>query len=232
MEITGAFPGCGGGHQEFTSPQPNNLVQLNISPGSMKPFKTILVIFMSFIFLGAKISGQESKSYSLQMDAKSRDAKAVAEAVKGWWPNSMRNHDNRIAWWREARFGMFVHWGVYSLPAGEWKGVPFKGYAEHLMRIKKVPRTEYLELAHLFNPTGFNADEWIASVKKAGMKYFIITAKHHDGFAMFDSDVSDYNIIKQTSFKRDPMMELSVACKKQDIKFGFYYSHAFDWEDP
>lgn len=164
--------------------------------------------------------------------AKERDQKAIDEAVNGWWTVSMKTHKKRIQWWREARFGMFVHWGVYSLPGGEWKGKKVGGYAEHLMRKEKISRNEYLELSHHFNPVNFNAEQWVLQAKAAGMKYFIITAKHHDGFAMYNSGVSDFDIIDQTPFKRDPMAELAAACKKHGMRFGFYYSHAFDWEHP
>ena len=195
--------------------------------------KKILIItgllLITFSFARAQKGDEDS---SMLNNVKQRDQKAIDEAVNGWWTASMKTHESRVAWWREARFGMFIHWGVYSLPGGEWKGKKVSGYAEHVMRSKKIPRAEYLELAHQFNPVKFNADEWISNAKKAGMRYFIITAKHHDGFAMFDSKASDYNIVKQTPFKRDPMAELSVACKKYGLKFGFYYSHAFDWEDP
>lgn len=165
-------------------------------------------------------------------EVKNRDQQAIDSAVDGWWTASMQNHDERIAWWRDARFGMFLHWGVYSLPAGEWKGEPVRGYAEHIMRIKKIPRSVYLDLAHHFNPVDFDADTWVKQAKKAGMRYMIITSKHHDGFAMYDSKVSDYNIVKQTPYHKDPMAALSAACKKYGLKFGFYYSHAFDWEHP
>jgi alpha-L-fucosidase len=175
-------------------------------------------------------SGDEDKE--MLNRAKERDQLAIDEAINGWWTQSMKNHEQRIAWWREARFGMFIHWGVYSLPGGEWKGNKVSGYAEHLMRKEKIPRAEYLALAHQFNPVDFNADEWIRTAKNAGMNYFIITSKHHDGFAMYDSKVSDFNIVQQTPFKRDPMTELAAACKKYGVKFGFYYSHAFDWEHP
>lgn len=163
---------------------------------------------------------------------KHRDQAFIDEAVNGWWTASMKTHEQRIQWWREAKFGMFIHWGVYSLPGGEWKGKKVSGYAEHLMRKEKIPRAEYLDLAHQFNPVRFNADEWAKTAKQAGMKYMIITSKHHDGFAMFPSEISDFNIQKQTPFQQDPMAELSAACKKQGLKFGFYYSHAFDWEHP
>ena len=122
--------------------------------------------------------------------------------------------------------------GVYSLPGGEWKGQKVSGYAEHLMRKEKITRSEYLEVAHAFNPVKFNADEWVKNAKNAGMNYLIITAKHHDGFAMFDSKVSDFTVVKQTAWKHDPMVDLAAACKKYGVRFGFYYSHAFDWEHP
>ena len=163
---------------------------------------------------------------------KQRDQQAIDEAISGWWTSSMKTHEERIQWWMDARFGMFIHWGVYSLPGGEWKGKKVGGYAEHLMRKEKISRAEYLELAHRFNPTQFNADQWARQARAAGMGYMIITAKHHDGFALYPSAVSDFNISKQTPFSRDPMAELSAACKKYRLKFGFYYSHAFDWEHP
>jgi alpha-L-fucosidase len=150
-----------------------------------------------------------------------------------WWRDSMKTRDQRIAWWREARFGMFVHWGVYAQLGGTWQGRVVKGYAEHIQRILKIPIPVYREqVAGQFNPTEFNADEWIRTAKEAGMGYFIITAKHHDGFAMWDSKVHPYNIVAATPFKRDPMKELRAACRKYGVKFGFYYSHAFDWGDP
>lgn len=196
--------------------------------------KRILLAIGAVVLFATKVSAQTAGDEDKEMfnRSKERDQQAIDEAVKGWWTKSMKNHEQRIKWWREAKFGMFVHWGIYSLPGGEWKGKKVDGYAEHLMRKEKIPRSEYLELAHHFNPTGFNAEQWILQAKKAGMKYFIITAKHHDGFAMYDSKVSDFNIMDQTPFKRDPMAELAAACRKYGMRFGFYYSHAFDWEHP
>jgi alpha-L-fucosidase len=154
-------------------------------------------------------------------------------ARESWMPKVQATRADRVTWWREGRFGMFIHWGVYSGLAGEWKGEPVKGYAEHIMRIKRIPRQVYLdEVVHAFNPTAFDANAWASLAKRAGMKYLVITSKHHDGFAMFDSQVSPYNIVQATPFKRDPMKELREACAKQGIKFGFYYSHAWDWENP
>lgn len=180
--------------------------------------------------ISAQTAGDEDKEMFNR--AKQRDQQAIDEAVNGWWTASMKTQEQRIAWWREAKFGMFIHWGIYSLPGGEWNGKKVGGYAEHLMRKERIPRNDYLNLAHQFNPEKFNAEEWILYAKKAGMKYFIITAKHHDGFAMYDSKVSDFDIVDQSPFKRDPMAELAAAAKKHGIKFGFYYSHAFDWEHP
>ncbi len=136
--------------------------------------------------------------------------------------------------WKYERFGMFVHWGVYSLPAGEWHGLASPGYyAEHLMRQFRIPLAVYKkEVVEKFDPVKFDAEKWVQILKNAGMGYMVITAKHHDGFAMYDSDVSDYNIVKATPFHRDPMAELRKACKKAGVLFGFYYSHAQDWADP
>lgn len=197
----------------------------------MKSMKTIILICASLLFAVSTFS-QGDEDAEMFNRAKTRDQEAINEAVNGWWTASMKTVEQRIEWWRNARFGMFVHWGIYSLPAGEWKGKLVSGYAEHLMRKEKITRADYLELAHQFNPVNFNADEWIAAAKKAGMRYFVITAKHHDGFAMYDTKLSDFDLIEQTPFKRDPMVELSAACKKHGVKFGFYYSHAFDWEHP
>jgi alpha-L-fucosidase len=139
-------------------------------------------------------------------------------------------HDARIAWWREARFGMFVHWGVSSVLGGSWNGRAYQGYAEHIQRMAKIPVPVYHEqVAGAFNPTNFDADAWIKLAKDTGMGYFIITSKHHDGFAMFDSKASPWNVVDATPWHHDPMKDLAASCKKHGIKFGFYYSHAFDW---
>jgi alpha-L-fucosidase 2 len=150
-----------------------------------------------------------------------------------WWRQSMQNRDERLDWWRQARFGMFIHWGVYSGPGGEWKGKPVSGYAEHLMRKCKIPRQEYLEqAAGRFNPVEYDPAEWVAMAKAAGMGYLVITSKHHDGFAMYDSAVSDFDIVDATPYGKDILARLHEECLRQGIKFGIYYSHAFDWEHP
>lgn len=191
-----------------------------------------LALFISiWMIIAPKAQSQGDEDKEMFNRAKQRDQQAIDEAVKSWWTISMRSHEQRIAWWREAKFGMFIHWGIYSLPGGEWNGKKVSGYAEHLMRKEKILRKDYLQLAHEFNPHNFNAEQWILAAKNAGMKYFVITAKHHDGFAMYDSKVSEFDLA-QAAFKRDPLAELAAAAKKHGIKFGFYYSHAFDWEHP
>ncbi len=137
-----------------------------------------------------------------------------------------------MAWWREAKFGMFVHWGVYSVVGGQYKGRELPNSAEWMMARGKIPIAEYELYAKQFNPTEFDADRFVGLAKKAGMKYLVITAKHHDGFAMFGSKATSYNVVDFSPFGRDIMKELAEACQKQDIKFGFYYSQAQDWHHP
>src|SRR5437667_2745556 len=150
-----------------------------------------------------------------------------------WWRESMQTHDQRVLWWRDARFGMFIHWGVYSELGGEWHGEPVVGYAEHVQRKCKIPIAVYKEqVAGTFNPTKFDANAWVALARQAGMGYVVITSKHHDGFAMFDSDVSAYNVVKATPWHHDPMKDLKAATKAAGMRFGFYYSQAWDWGDP
>src|ERR1700683_5014271 len=140
--------------------------------------------------------------------------------------------DERMAWWRDARFGMFIHWGLYSIPAGTWNGKQIPGIGEWIMNNASIPVKDYKALASQFNPTSFNAHDIVALAKSAGMKYIVITAKHHDGFAMFDSKTNSFNIVAATPFKRDPLRELAEECQKQGMKLGFYYSQDQDWTAP
>jgi len=141
-------------------------------------------------------------------------------------------HEARMTWWRQARFGMFIHWGVYSVPAGTYDGKKIAGIGEWIMNRGKIPVAEYAEYAKQFNPTKFDADQWVETAQEAGMKYMVITAKHHDGFAMFHTKVDGYNIYDATPFKRDPLAELAAACQKHGMKLGFYYSQCQDWHHP
>ena len=137
--------------------------------------------------------------------------------------------NDKMEWWKEARFGMFIHWGIYSVPAGTYHGQKLPGIGEWIMNTGKISVKEYAQYALEFNPVDFDADEWVKLAKEAGMKYIVITAKHHDGFAMFHSRVDSFNIYDATPFKRDPLKELSAACKKYNMRLGFYYSQAQDW---
>ncbi|MDF7824610.1 alpha-L-fucosidase [Pontiellaceae bacterium B12227] len=132
----------------------------------------------------------------------------------------------------QMKFGLFIHWGLYAVPAGEWNGQPVRGIGEWIMKWEKIPVPEYEKLATQFNPVKFNGDEWAQLAQDAGMKYVVITSKHHDGFAMFDSKASDFNIVKATPYGKDPMTDLAQACADRDLKFGFYYSQAQDWHEP
>jgi len=139
--------------------------------------------------------------------------------------------DAKLAWWKEAKFGLFVHWGLFSVAGGEWKGRPSKG-GEHFMLYEKIPLKEYATIAKQMNPTKFNADAWVKAAKDAGMKYIVITAKHHEGFAMYNSPSNDFNIVKASPYGKDPMAMLAKSCKKYGVKLCFYYSLGRDWADP
>jgi alpha-L-fucosidase len=143
-----------------------------------------------------------------------------------------KTQDEKMKWFRDARFGLFIHWGLYSIPAGEWKGQKIPGIGEWIMNRAKIPVAEYEQLASQFNPTEFNAEAWVQMAEDAGMKYIVITSKHHDGFAMYGSKVSKYNIVDATPFKRDPLKELAAAAARHHMPFGFYYSQAQDWHEP
>ena len=139
--------------------------------------------------------------------------------------------DVRMGWWREAKFGMFIHWGVYSVPAGFYHGKPVPDIGEWIMNHGKIPMAEYQQFARQFNPVKFDANAWVKIAKGAGVKYIIITAKHHDGFAMFDTKASPWNIVQASPYGRDPLKDLAAACHKYGIRLGFYYSQAQDWNN-
>ncbi len=144
----------------------------------------------------------------------------------------LSERDQRMEWWRSARFGLFIHWGLYAQPAGVWKGEEIPGISEWIMARAEIPVKEYEQLAATLNPVKYDAEKWVRLAKQAGMKYIVITSKHHDGFAMFHSKASSYNIVDATPFDRDPLKELAEACEKQGMRLGFYYSQAQDWHEP
>ena len=148
-----------------------------------------------------------------------------------WWKDSMKTLDERMEWWEDARFGLFMHWGPYSVLAGEYKDDTYGGrYAEHIGKFSRIPREEYIrKAAGIFRPDQFNADQWVLLAKNAGMRYLVITAKHHDGFATYHSKHSEFDFEDTAKWDRDPLMELKQACDRHGIVFGVYYSHVQDW---
>jgi alpha-L-fucosidase len=161
-------------------------------------------------------------SPSLRSAAENQSAPLPADAAQR----------ERLAWFHEAKFGLFIHWGLYAVPAGEWKGRPVPGIGEWIMNRAQIPVREYEQLAAQFNPVKFDADAWARLATDAGMKYLVITSKHHDGFALFQSTVSPYNVVDATPFKRDVLKELAAACAQHGLRLGFYYSQAQDWHEP
>ena len=150
--------------------------------------------------------------------------------------NWMQLRDNPVAsprtqWWRDARFGMFIHWGLYSQLAGHWNGQTTPGLGEWIENDLHIPQSRYAQVAAQFNPTLFNAGQWVQIAKNAGMKYIVITSKHHDGFSMFRTSANHYNIVDATPFHRDPLAELSAATRAAGLHFGVYYS-ILNWQDP
>lgn len=135
-------------------------------------------------------------------------------------------------WFKSAGFGMMIHWGLYCLPAGEWKGKRMPHIGEWVQSMYRIPNTEYHQLAKAFNPILFSADEWAQLAVDAGMKYMVVTAKHHEGFAMYHSKVSSFNVVDATPFGRDVIGEIANACARKGLKLGLYYSQDLDWSDP
>lgn len=139
--------------------------------------------------------------------------------------------NENMKWFKEAKYGMMIHWGLYSLLAGEYDGRSSSNYAEWIQSKLQIPNAEYEKLTEAFNPIYFDADKIVNLAKNVGMSYLVVTTKHHDGFAMYKSEVDKYNIVDSTPFHRDIIKELADACKKAGLKFGIYYSQDLDWHD-
>ena len=135
-------------------------------------------------------------------------------------------------WFKQAKYGMMIHFGLYSLLGGEWKGKRTPGNAEWLQNYIGIPNSEYSQLTKVFNPIYFNAEEWVTTAKEAGMEYMVVTSKHHEGFCLFQSDYDDFNCVDGTPFGRDIIGELAEACYKHGLKLGLYYSQEIDWHEP
>ncbi len=171
---------------------------------------------------GTQHTGQEKPELTGQIEPDLTDQEQM----------ELTDQERKMEWWRDARFGMFIHWGLYAIPAGEWNGEKISGISEWIMARAEIPVAEYEKLAAEFDPVKYDAEEWVLLAKNAGMKYIVITSKHHDGFAMYQSQASPYNIVDATPFGRDPLKELADACEKHDMRLGFYYSQAQDWHEP
>ena len=159
-------------------------------------------------------------------------ASASALLAQPYTDESLAERDARMRWWREARFGMFIHWGVYAVPAGEYKGQRFDHIGEWIMLDGHIPVAEYREYARQFNPVKYDPEYWAQLATDAGMKYMVITSKHHDGFALFPSDVTDWDIADASPYGKDLIGPLREAARKRGLRFGLYYSQAQDWTHP
>ena len=143
-----------------------------------------------------------------------------------------QSNPDKMDWWKEAKFGLFIHWGVYSVPAGVYAGKDIAGIGEWIMNRGKIPTTTYQAYAKQFNPIKYNPEAWVKMAKDAGMKYLVITSKHHDGFTLFETKASKWNVVEATPYGKDLLKPLAEACHKYGIKLGFYYSQAQDWNNP
>ena len=148
-----------------------------------------------------------------------------------WNQETPEQRDARMKWWRDARFGLFIHWGLYAVPAGTWKGQPVGGIGEWIMNSANIPVEEYEQLAKQFNPTQYDPAEWVRIAKDAGIKYVVITSKHHDGFCLFDSEATDYDVVDASPYGKDLLKPLADQCRKQGLKFCVYHS-IMDWHHP
>jgi alpha-L-fucosidase len=162
----------------------------------------------------------------------------VSTEVRGVEPSAVvipketpQERDARMKWWREARFGMFIHWGIYAIPGGRWGGQPIQTAGEWIMNGANIPVEEYEKLTKQFNPVKYDPAEWVRIAKDAGMKYIVITSKHHDGFCLFDSKVTDYDVVDATPWGKDLLKPLAEECRKQGLHFCTYYS-IMDWHHP
>ncbi len=174
----------------------------------------VFVLFLAVMMIGAAACKKGTKDEGGEVQMK---------------PETKEQFETRMAWWREARFGLFIHWGLYAIPAGEWEGET--NHAEWILTTAQIPVEQYEKFASHFNPVKFDAAEWVRMAKDAGMKYIVITSKHHDGFSLFDSKVSDYDVMDSTPFKRDILKELAEECQKQGLKMCWYHS-IMDWHHP
>lgn len=179
--------------------------------------------------IGKGLKEDVSNVVDLWLEGITQDPMAGVDEFEKWREETK---EERCQWWKQDRFGMFIHWGVYSVPAGTYNGKKIGGIGEWIMRNGRIPVDEYRAFAKDFNPVNYDPDAWVRMAKDAGMKYIIITAKHHDGFAMFDSKADDWDVVDATPYGKDLLKPLAEACRKHGIRLGFYYSQSQDWFHP
>jgi len=197
-----------------------------------KYFVVIFCLLVSIFFAGCQATDATPKEV-VKITTETQAPEQLYKASS--WPyqdETPAQRNRRMAWWRQARFGMFIHWGVYAVPAGTYNEKRIDGIGEWIMNRGKIPVSEYKEYAKQFNPVKYDPDSWVRLAKEAGMKYIVITSKHHDGFALFDSRVTDWDIVDATPYGKDLLKPLAEACQRHGIKLGFYYSQAQDWCHP
>lgn len=180
--------------------------------------RTSVLVLASFLLLGG-----------LSLDA--AVAGTDGPAVPNWRKDTKEQHDACMAWWRDARLGMFIHWGPPAIYGGYYKGKRSR-IGDFVQLIEKIPLKEYRETVGTFNPVDFDADAWAATAKMAGLRYVVLTAKHVDGFCLWPTKLTDFSFQGLTPFKRDVVGELQAACRKQGLRFGVYYSQCWDWSQP
>ena len=188
----------------------------------MSRIKLIITLSLSLLVL-LQISCTTQKGQADEQEVNAEPVNYLEESEEA--------KEERLEWWKDARFGMFIHWGLYAVPAGEWNGQQVEGIGEWIMNRLNIPIAEYEKFAPQFNPTEFDAEEWVSIAKDAGMKYIVITSKHHDGFALWDSDVTEWDIIDATPYDKDILKQLAEACEAQGITLCFYHS-IMDWHHP
>lgn len=200
----------------------------------MERVQLLLLFFVLMLEMAATapLCAEVNGPYAVGASPISENASASPQGGQAKDENSTAERDARLAWFKQAKYGMFIHWGLYAIPAGEWKGKRCPGLGEWIMNRCKIPVKQYEQLASEFNPVDFNADRWVQLAQDAGMKYIVITSKHHDGFAMFKSKVSPYNVVDATPYHRDILKELAEACRRHNVPLGFYYSQSQDWHEP
>ncbi len=174
----------------------------------------------------------KNKTFSLILICFTWIVAQAQDMENSWDKNISRNEHPNIQWFKDAKFGLFIHWGLYSKLGGVWKDKNYYGSGEWIMNVAKANVDAYAEEAANMDLSDYNPEEWAMLAKKAGIKYVVITAKHHEGFTMYDSKVSDFTIVKSTKYGKDPMLPLSQKIREQGIEFGFYYSQFLDWHEP